>query len=101
MCPGHQGHTLKAVENPDRIAVHPAEVCQGCQSCLADVPVEACEKRQIFDLPPLHLEVIEHQAEIKTCPVCGQRNKAEFPADVTQPVQYGAGVEAVAASQSR
>ena len=37
---GHEGHTLKAVEDPDQTEVHHADVCQGCQSSLADVPVD-------------------------------------------------------------
>ena len=47
------------------------------------------EKRQVFELPPVRLEVIEHQAEIKRCPVSGRLVTASFPEGVHAPTQYG------------
>ena len=90
--PGHRGHTLERVAKPDHTHVHSLETCT-CGLCggvsLKDAPVLDYERRQVFDLPPLRLEVTEHQAEIKRCPVSGLSVRAAFPADVEAPVQYG------------
>ena len=93
--PGHQGHTLKPVDEPDHTTVHRVQECAACQRSLADHEPDRVEHRQVHDLPPLRLVVTEHQAEIKLCP-CGHMNKAAFPAGVGAPVQYGPRVRAAA-----
>jgi transposase len=94
--PGHEGKTLKAVARPDRVEVHRVQRCQHCQASLEGIEAEEHEKRQVFDLPPVQVEVTEHQAEIKRCPHCGGVTRGEFPEGVTQPVQYGAEIKAQA-----
>lgn len=94
--PGHEGMTLKRVEHPDRVVPHPVVRCFGCGASLRQQRVESYESRQVFDLPPIRVQVTEHRAEVKCCPVCGARCVGEFPAEAKQAVQYGHRVRAMA-----
>ncbi len=94
--PGHEGDTLKMVAEPEHVYRHAVAQCPHCQAALDAIAAAGHEKRQVFDVPPVRLEVSEHQAEIKTCPDCGGQVKAAFPAHVTQPTQYGPRLKAQA-----
>lgn len=49
----------------------------------------------MWDIPPLALEVTEHQIEQKKCPCCGVKNKAISPTHVAHTVQHGSRVQAL------
>jgi transposase len=92
---GHVGHTLEPVEEPDHIVVHRVTDCTSCGHSLEEVPVRRKETRQVFDLPPLHVEVTQHEAEVKMCPHCQTIHTASFPDHVQHHVQYGPRLKAL------
>ncbi len=94
--PGHKGHTLKQIEKPDKIEIHKVFNCNICHASFKTEGVHKIEKRQVFDLPPINIEITEHQAEIKICPKCGFENRGEFPEKVKSPAQYGTKIKTLA-----
>lgn len=90
--PGHPGSTLEWRETVDEVVIHEVSECQSCGQSLTSVEAIDHDLRQVHELPPLQLQVIEHQAEVKCCPTCDALNRGRFPADVNSQVQYGSGV---------
>jgi transposase len=93
--PGHTGQTLQQSPAPDITHSIALDQCLDCGADLRQEPVASEEKRQVFDLPPIAMEVSEHRAECKWCPACAKWITAPFPAEVNAPVQYGHGMQSV------
>lgn len=87
--PGHPGHTLAMSASPDRVVPHHPAQCGQCGADLRGVAPSAVERRQVVDLPPLALEVTEHQAATVCCPHGAQATTAPFPDGIAPGVQYG------------
>lgn len=93
---GHIGETLCFTAMPDEVVVHAVKQCACCGKNLSAGIVEEYECRQVFDIPPIEMQITEHRSEIKNCPFCHTINKAAFPGGVNQPVQYGINVQQLA-----
>jgi len=93
---GHEGNTLRMVSNPDKVVVHRVGVCGSCGKSLKREKVIEYDRRQVFDIPPIKVEVTEHRAEIKACDRCGEVSAAIFPKGITHKAQYGNRLKAYA-----
>ena len=94
--PGHAGTTLEKTNQPDYVIPHQAEKCENCGAGLSSSESQIAERRQVYDLPPIEIEVTEHQTLRTRCAECGCETVGAFPETVSQPVQYGAGVKSLA-----
>jgi len=86
---GHDGTTLTMVDKADHIVRHLVPRCTHCDKDLQNVSVKTLQRRQMFDIPELRIEVTEHQSEVKECPCCGETTSAPFPEDIFKATQYG------------
>jgi len=90
---GHLGNTLKMSEEVDKEVLHQVNKCYNCDKHLGHQISDYIEKRQVYDIPEIKIEITEHQSEVKKCP-CGCVNKA-FPEGVDYKVQYGANIKSM------
>ncbi len=86
--PGHEGTTLDQVADPDQIIRHEPAGCGRCGSDLADAEQVGCSRRQVFDIPPITVRVVEHQVITRRC-ACGRICKGDAPTGVLAATQYG------------
>jgi transposase len=91
---GHRGQTLCQVADPDRRRRHVPRSCRGCGRGLGGAVEVGLERRQVFDIPPIAVSVTEHQLIKRQCR-CGTVTRADAPAGVDAPVQYGPNVTAI------
>lgn len=91
--PGHEGHSLKQVDNPDFIVEHRLKGHCECGRDLSKGKWLCEERHQVFDLPVIKFEVTEHRSEMREC-ACGREHTAPFPKGAEAPVQYGERVRA-------
>ncbi|MGG0324973.1 DUF6444 domain-containing protein, partial [Bacillus mycoides] len=67
---GHKGHTLHLTMTPDHTITYSPTHCTCCNTSLHHEPVTGYRIRQVYDLPPIQIEVTEHQVAQKECPHC-------------------------------
>lgn len=75
--PGHKGHTLQTVAEPDVIVKHEPVYCKCCGRLLIDIPCQKIRKTQIVDIKVV-VETCEEQYYEKVCE-CGCVNNCEAP----------------------
>lgn len=92
--PGHEGQTLRQVDQPDVVVRHEPEVCVGCGAGLSDAAQVGLARRQVFEIPPMKATVTEHQLVTRRCG-CGVCTTAAAPAQVEAAVQYGPRLAAI------
>lgn len=92
---GHPGHALALVDTPDRLIVHRPAACAHCGADLGEAGGTLSDRRQVVELPPVRLAVVEHQTAAVVCPHCGGSTVGTFPAEVSQPAQYGPQLQAL------
>jgi hypothetical protein len=93
---GHKGRRLEMSATPDHVVRHRLNQCPKCAQDLSQVEPVNMRKRQVYDVPPVAMEVTEHQVECKTCPHCEEQVEADYPVGVTQETQYGERIKAQA-----
>ena len=95
--PGHDGRGLARVAVPDRVQVLTPTGCDGCGRSLSGMPGRVSSRIQVFDTPPVRLQVTEYELTAVACPGFRVVTRAAAPAGVAGPCCYGPHVRAATA----
>jgi transposase len=85
---GHKGSKLNKIKIPDTVIIHDIKQCNSCGHALSAEFIDY-DARQVFDIPPIEIQVTEHRRVHKKCTCCGTLNKGMFPEELIQQAQYG------------
>ncbi len=85
--PGHEGKSrpLLPLERVDRVVEHWPSRCAHCARELGEgerLDAAAPQRHQVFELPPIAVEVAEHRLHRARCPGCGGETRAELPPEL-------------------
>jgi len=92
---GHAGSSRTRRE-PDITVELRVEQCAVCGADLREVPQTVIGSSQVIELPPVRPVVIEAQRCAVRCPVCGETQRADYPAGLEPERVFGPRLEASA-----
>ncbi|NEO27452.1 MAG: IS66 family transposase [Kamptonema sp. SIO4C4] len=82
---GHKGFGRYLYEPKDcrEVIKHQPKHCQHCHTQLrGGLPEGNPYRHQIVEIPPVKLDVVEHQLHALSCPSCGKTTRASLPPEV-------------------
>lgn len=81
---GHPGHFRRVVpvEQVDHVVPWFPSHCESCGQALEPVPDGEPIRHQVSELPPVRIEITEHQLHHVKCPGCSHVSTAEHPKGV-------------------
>ncbi len=87
---GHKGTTLEMSEKVDHVVEYQPHQCDHCQEVLNGEDI-LVERKQIWDIPTVNLDVTEHRRYKKYCECCGKWSCSSFEGEAQggPPVRYG------------
>jgi transposase len=91
---GHEGTTLRLIDNPDEVKeLRPTGKCT-CGKSLSNAASAGVEKRQVIGVA-IKRHVVEYRKHTVVCS-CGQIHYGDFPRGINAPVQYSSDLKGLA-----
>ncbi|NEO65306.1 MAG: IS66 family transposase, partial [Moorea sp. SIO4G2] len=98
---GHVGHSRKLypLEECSKVIEHYPQKCKCCGEELTGEDTSPY-RHQIVEIPPIKLYIEEHRLHHRECSHCGEKTRAQLPAEV-ETSGYGERVAAIVSVMSR